>query len=79
MNDIDARLTRCFSAVFPGLTAAHIQQATADLVPNWDSIAMATLLGVIAEEFAVEIDYGEVDSFTSYTGIRDYLIRTAGR
>ena len=66
MADTRTRLVRCFAAVFPELTEDQIQRATAESVPNWDSLASATLFTVIEEEFQVDIapeDTGQLASF----------------
>jgi len=73
MTDIDARLTKCFQAVFPNLPAEKIARATLDTVPEWDSIATATLLSLASEEFDVAIDFEIVERLNSFGSIRDYL------
>ena len=76
MDEIKARLTKCFETVFPDLPADQIPQATQNSVPNWDSIAAITLLNVIEDEFQITMDLelaGELDSFPK---IYEYLKTT---
>ena len=77
MTDIDTRLIKCFQAVLPRLQPNQIMQATQDSVDSWDSIAMATLLTVVAEEFEIPIDFEAVDQLNSYAAIREYVAVSA--
>ena len=74
MTDIDARLTKCFRAVFPDLPAQRMAAATPETVPGWDSIATATLLSLVSEEFGIPIDFEIVEKLNSFGGIRDYVL-----
>jgi acyl carrier protein len=78
MTALDERLIPCFQAVLPGLRPDQIMRATQDSVESWDSIAMATLLTVIGEEFGVVVDYDSVDQLTSYASLREYVAGLAG-
>ncbi len=73
MIDLDGRLQKCFAVVFPTLPSDHISTATLDTVLDWDSIATATLLSVIAEEFSIAVDFEAVEELTSYASIRAYV------
>ncbi len=73
MLDIQARLTRCFLAVFPELTAAAAPAATPSSVTGWDSVATLNLIIVIEEEFGVEIDFVDLMEALSYEQISSYL------
>ena len=73
MNDIQPRLTRCFSAVFPNLPEQLITSATLETVAGWDSVAAATLVTTIEEEFGMEFDVEVLGNLTSYQSIFDYL------
>jgi len=73
MNDLQARLSRCFSAVFPGLNAQQIAAASVQTVEKWDSIAMVTLLSVIEEEFGVQFDPEDIETLASFQKIFDYV------
>ena len=65
-HDVRARLSRCFSAVFPDLEPALIGDASAMSMPSWDSIAHATLVTLVEEEFAVELDAEELEHLASF-------------
>jgi acyl carrier protein len=65
-DDIRARLSRCFAAVFPDLDVELIGDASAGSMPSWDSIAHATLVTLVEEEFAVELDAEELEHLTSF-------------
>ena len=73
MNDIQPRLARCFSAVFPNLPEQNITSATLETVAGWDSVAAATLVTTIEEEFGMEFDVDALGNLTSYQSIFDYL------
>ena len=38
-EDLDARLIRCFTVVFPDLDARDVPKATIDTTTGWDSVA----------------------------------------
>jgi acyl carrier protein len=73
MNDVDARLVRCFQVVFPGLPEAELLQATQDSVKTWDSVAMITLVNVVDEEFNIQLDLEQIDRLNSFEGLRNHL------
>jgi acyl carrier protein len=73
VNDLQGRLTRCFAAVFPNLRQSQITTASLDTVEGWDSVAAATLITTIEEEFDIEFDVEAVGNLTSYQAIADYL------
>ena len=74
MHDIDARLVRCFSAVFPGVSSDEISAMNLKLVVGWDSLTMVTLATVLQQEFGVEIDFADFESI-SLSAVHDYLQR----
>ena len=76
MNNYDARLMRCFEAVFPKLSAEQITQASSETLAAWDSVAMINLINVITEEFGIEADWESFQELTSYAAIREMI---AGR
>lgn len=73
MNDVQGRLSRCFAAVFSGLPESQIAIASVDTVKEWDSVAAATLITTIEEEFGVEFDMDAVGNLTSYKAIAEEL------
>jgi acyl carrier protein len=77
MDDTQARLTRCFSAVFPALSSGAIQAATAANTEGWDSVASVTLFATVEEEFGVEIDLAQSSALLSFAGLLEYLRNTA--
>jgi acyl carrier protein len=79
VNDIQPRLTRCFSAVFPRLPEPHIASATLETVAGWDSVAAATLVTTIEEEFGMEFDADVLGDLTSYQSIFNYLTALPAR
>jgi acyl carrier protein len=73
VNSIQARLTRCFAAVFPNIPEQQITTASLETVEGWDSIAAATLITLIEEEFGMEFDGDALSGLTSFEYIFGYL------
>jgi acyl carrier protein len=73
MHDLDARLARCFTSVFPDLTPEQVQMASVESVGGWDSLAAVTLLAVIQEEFGVQVGLSDVSELVSYQAIQNYI------
>jgi acyl carrier protein len=73
MDEICQRLESCFAAVFPELAASDIRRASMASLPEWDSLATVTLLGLIEEEFAVQADLDELGETLSFDTIAEYL------
>jgi acyl carrier protein len=73
MDEIQARLIRCFGAVFPMLGNDQIVAATADTVAAWDSVASVTLFATIEEEFELEVDIEDLGELLSFDKILAYL------
>jgi acyl carrier protein len=64
MSDARERLIKCFGAVFPDLPASEVPRAKSESIDGWDSLATATLLGVVEEEFRIAVsDFDALDSF----------------
>lgn len=61
MPEVEARLVRCYQAVFPALDDGAVRTAAPALVPAWDSLATVTLLRLVEEEFAVPVDLLDLD------------------
>jgi acyl carrier protein len=79
MNDAPERLSRCFSSVFPKLSQNKIASASVETVEAWDSVAAATLMTVIEEEFGIEFQQDALEHLASYQSILGYLNQIAGK
>jgi acyl carrier protein len=73
MDEKQARLAGCFSAVFPELSADEITKASTTSVQNWDSVAGVTLLAVVEEDFGISIEIDDLTKFDSFAGFLSYL------
>jgi acyl carrier protein len=69
-------LQKCFSAVFPDLDEQEIEEATPGAISGWDSVAHATLLAVVEEEFDVMIDPDAIEQIDSFRSLLSYLVST---
>lgn len=69
MNDVEQRLTKCFSAVLPELSPEQIVNATFQVAGDWDSMSAVTLLAVVQEEFGIDFEIDIIDNFVSFEGI----------
>jgi len=72
-TDLQPRLAACFAAVFPDLTPEEIPTASMASLAAWDSLATATLIPVIEEEFRADISPDDLANFISFELILDYL------
>ena len=75
MDDMQARLVRCFSAVFPSLSSAEMLQANTTNLKAWDSVASVTLFAMIEEEYGVEVEVEDLSEMVSFERILAYLRR----
>jgi acyl carrier protein len=73
MDRRGTRLSRCFLAAFPRLKKEQIALASVETVDEWDSIAGATLLALIEEEFEIQFDVEALDRLDSFEAILEYL------
>jgi acyl carrier protein len=73
MGSVEARLTRCFSAVFPGLSEQEMAAASPDNVESWDSVSSITLVALVEEEFGIKVDTSVMERFASFRSILEYL------
>jgi acyl carrier protein len=73
MNDMRARLAKCFGAVFPELSNAEILTASAASIGSWDSLGTVTLICVLEEEFQVAIGLEDAEQLMSFDLILNYL------
>lgn len=65
-KDEKSRLIDCFSAVFPALSRVQIEGAEQAILPEWDSMATATLVTLIEDEFQLEIAAAEMENLVSF-------------
>ena len=75
MDDVQARLEKCFLAIFPDLKPDEIVRSTPQTVMAWDSVATVTLVTLMEEEFGVQIDLEDLDEFASFENLQRYLQR----
>jgi acyl carrier protein len=73
MDEMEIRLSQCFLAVFPDLTADAIPQACSASLEGWDSVAMVTLLAIVEEEFGIAIEVDDPGRFDSFKEILSFL------
>jgi acyl carrier protein len=73
MDEMEGRLIRCFSSVFPDLAAEQIRVASAESVPAWDSLAAVTLVAVLQEEFGLQINLIDLPELVSFVAVRNYI------
>jgi acyl carrier protein len=73
MDDVKERLTRCFQIVFPDLPESDIPLVSQATAAGWDSVAAITLLNVLEDEFAIEVDLEQVAELDTFDKIYTYL------
>lgn len=78
MTELNDRLIRCFSAVFPSLVIEDIPAARLESVEEWDSLAALRLVAVLEEEFELRIDLSDLEELSSFTTIERYLLKCGG-
>ena len=76
-DDVRQRMIGCFEAVFPTVPRERLPQMTPETDPVWDSLATATLVAVIEEEFGVEVPLDELPHLTSFDRVLDVVQRQA--
>jgi acyl carrier protein len=69
MNNVEEKLSYCFSVVFPKMDPSHRASATTENTSGWDSVAQVTLLTMIGEEFGIDIDFEEFEGATSFEAL----------
>ena len=74
MNDVQTRLVRCFHALFPDVAADQLPTLTQDSTAGWDSVATATLMALIEEEFGVTLGAQDLDQLESFESVHKYLL-----
>ncbi|MGA2531554.1 MAG: acyl carrier protein [Candidatus Aminicenantales bacterium] len=75
MSELNDRLIRCFSAVFPRLAIEDIPAARLESVEEWDSLAALRLVAVLEEEFGLRIDLSDLQELSSFKTIERYLLK----
>ena len=75
MNDSRQRVAKCFSSVFPDLSAEEIEKASTVTVSAWDSVAAITLVNVLEEEFQTMIDFDAMADLNSFELVAAYMQR----
>jgi acyl carrier protein len=73
MDEMENRLVRCFSSVFPDLSAEQIRAASVESVPAWDSLAAVTLVAVLQEEFGLQISLMDLPDLVSFVAVEKYV------
>ena len=73
MDDTRDRLTKCFQVVFPDLPQDRVAGASTETVAEWDSVASITLMNVVEEEFAIEMDLDDLANLDSFEKLYSYL------
>ena len=73
MDDMGKRLAGCFQVVFPDLREGEIPSASQETVAAWDSVAAITMMSVIEDEFALEMDLDDLADLDSFAKIHAYL------
>jgi acyl carrier protein len=75
MTDLPVRdrLVGCFTAYFANLSEAEVHRASMTSVAEWDSMASVTLIGMVSEEFGVQVAAEDYERFVSFELILDYL------
>jgi acyl carrier protein len=78
MSEIESRLIRCFSSVFPMLKPEEIQAASTESLAAWDSLAAVTLVAVVQQEFDTTIDLLDLPGLDSFEAFRRRLASSIG-
>lgn len=77
MPDTQARLVRCFQAVFPKLSESELVRSSVSRTGAWDSVATVTLAAAVEEEFEIQFSAQEIEKLNSFEHFLDRLIRHA--
>jgi acyl carrier protein len=73
MDNVEARLLRCFSVIFPDLKENDLSNASMENVEDWDSVATVTLINVVEEEFDIQIALEDIEDVMSFSQFLNYL------
>ena len=73
MDNLDNRLVRCFSSVFPDLNEDQIRNASVESVSEWHSLASVTLIALLQEEFGLQVNLADLPSLVSFSAVQNYV------
>lgn len=73
MTELDNRLIRCISSIFPYLTDEDVRELDVTYLMGTDSLAAVTLVALIDDEFDVILDAETLVKLGSFHAIRQYL------
>ena len=73
MDNLEHRLVRCFSSVFPELSEDQIRNASVDSVSDWHSLASVALISVVQEEFGVQVGLTDLPNLVSFSAVQNYV------
>jgi acyl carrier protein len=73
MDNTEEKLIQVFETAFPDLPADRIPSAMQDSTQSWDSVAAITLMNLIEEEFAIQMDFEDLGELTSFQKILIYV------
>jgi acyl carrier protein len=71
--ELEDRLMRCFSAVFPALTAEQIRTSSPEFLSAWDSLTAVTLSAVLEEEFGLQINPADLPDPVTFEAVQNYI------
>ena len=73
LNELELKLTECFSLIFPKLSQPELQYASVTNIEEWDSLASVNIIAIIEEQFEIEIQPDDLETLTSYQQILRYI------
>ena len=73
LTELDDRLVRCFSSIFPALTEEEIRAVDVERLDDMDSLAGVTLVSLIGQEFGVEMDMDDLLRLRTFDAVQRYL------
>lgn len=73
MNDLDKRLIRCISSIFPTLSEDEIRACNVSDLIATDSLAAVTLVTLLDEEFKVDFDLEGLLALDKFHAIEERL------
>jgi acyl carrier protein len=73
MDNLQPRLLRCFSSVFPDLNEEQIRNASIDSVAGWHSLASVTLVSIVQEEFGLQVSLADLPNLVSFSAVQNYV------